>query len=399
MKQYNYEVLNTDEALSYWEMRNKSRNQLNTNLFHAELDAAVSSRLLAVSSSMQRKVSNITRMKRKAETPKMEADSLLFDGVSVGSTIKRHGEALAGRHKLNNKQKYVAGLCLNSIIDLSDESADSQRRFFSDEEWAMMKSKYQFSIKRNKQVFKPLFKKINKAMNNADLDKAYQSARNSEPAALNSDKEHIFNIYAHIINIYRHRRSSLNNSMNDNTELDGLVKLWAEVFESLFPDSQHNVDCRVIAIINTQKVDVLDVEAARYLQNQKTNNDHLKLAIESKGVLDHIVRHAASFDPRTDITLMLQLFAEDADSWFATLELIRTSAIKLSQQSNQPDDRSYDSHFNRKGKSKAIDYKDWLRGTFFPPDTAAADPLILPVPLYDPASNGTEPTKKQNIIF
>ena len=285
-------------------------------------------------------------------------------------------------------------------------------------------------------------------MKNADLDKAYQSARNSELAALNSDKEHIFNIYAHIINIYRHRRSSLNNSMKDNTELDGLVKLWAEVFESLFPDSQHNVkcrwgeskahhndykvDCRVIAIINTQKVDVLDVEAARYLQNQKTNNDHLKLAIESKGILDHIVRHAASFDPRTDMALMLQvcqnqcdvkvlslcdrglyclwketslslpscpkLFAEDADSWFATLELIRTSAIKLSQQLNQTDDRSYDSHFNRKGKSKAIDYKDWLRGTFFPPDTAA-DPLILPVPLYDPASNGTEPPKKQKIIF
>ena len=52
----------------------------------------------------------------------MEADSLLFDGVSVGTTIKRHGEALAGRYKeLNNKQKHVAGLCLNSIIDLSDE--------------------------------------------------------------------------------------------------------------------------------------------------------------------------------------------------------------------------------------------------------------------------------------
>ncbi|KAG1083744.1 hypothetical protein G6F42_022088 [Rhizopus arrhizus] len=109
-------------------------------------------------------------------------------------------------------------------------------------------------------------------MKNTDLDKAYQSARNSESAALNSGKEHIFNIYAHIINIYRHRRSSLNNNMKDSTELDGLVKLWAEVFESLFPDSQHNVkcrwgeskahhnnykvDCRVIAIINTQKVDV-----------------------------------------------------------------------------------------------------------------------------------------------
>ncbi|KAI9473380.1 hypothetical protein BDB00DRAFT_793482 [Zychaea mexicana] len=194
-----------------------------------------------------------------------------------------------------------------------------------------------------------------------------------------ADKEHIFNIY-------RHQHSSLNNSIKDNTELDGL----------------------------------------------KTNNDHLKLAIESKGVLDHIVRHATSFDPRTDMTLMFQVYqnqcnvkvlslydcglyclwkktslslpscpkllAKDADSWFAILELIYTSAIKLSQQLNQTNDRSYDLYFSRKRKSKAIDYKDWLRGTFFPPDTVA-DPLILPVPLYDPASNGTEPPKKQKIIF
>ncbi|OBZ80419.1 hypothetical protein A0J61_11533 [Choanephora cucurbitarum] len=106
VKQYKYEVVNTDEAVAYWEIRNRATKQLNTNLFHAELDAAASSRLLAVSSSMQRKVLNITRMKRKAETPKMEADSLLFNGVSVGTTIKRHSEALAGLYKeLNNKQK------------------------------------------------------------------------------------------------------------------------------------------------------------------------------------------------------------------------------------------------------------------------------------------------------
>ncbi|KAG2207718.1 hypothetical protein INT47_011838, partial [Mucor saturninus] len=112
-------------------------------LLRADLDAAASSRLVAASSSMQRKVSTITRMKRKAETPKVESGSLFFDGVSVGTTIKRQGEALAGQYQgLNNKEEHVADLCLNSIIDLSDEYADSQRRFFSDEDWAMVKSKH-----------------------------------------------------------------------------------------------------------------------------------------------------------------------------------------------------------------------------------------------------------------
>ena len=71
VKQCNYQVLNTDEVVAYWKMRNKATKQLNTNLFHAELDAAASRRLLAVSLSMQRKVLNITRMKRKAEAPKV----------------------------------------------------------------------------------------------------------------------------------------------------------------------------------------------------------------------------------------------------------------------------------------------------------------------------------------
>lgn len=71
VKQYNYEVINTDESLAFWDMRSKARMQLNTSLYHADLDAAASDRLLAVSSSMQRKVSGITRMKRKADTPKV----------------------------------------------------------------------------------------------------------------------------------------------------------------------------------------------------------------------------------------------------------------------------------------------------------------------------------------
>ncbi|CAO3636357.1 unnamed protein product [Mucor fragilis] len=95
-----------------------------------------------------------------------------------------------------------------------------------------------------------------------------------------------------------------------------------------------------------------------------------------------------------------KVFAENSHSWFATLELIRTSTIKFAQLLEQHDGKSYDSHFNRKGKGRATDYKDWLRGTFFPSDKAE-DPVILPVPLYDPASNETEtePAKKQRTIF
>ncbi|KAG2207719.1 hypothetical protein INT47_011839 [Mucor saturninus] len=206
----------------------------------------------------------------------------------------------------------------------------------------------------------------------ADLDTSYQSTRKSDSAALNSDKKHIFNIYAHVINIYRHRRSSLNNSMKDNTELNSLVKFWAGIFDSLFLDSQYNVKCRwgesethhndlQGRLSRLQKVDVLDLEAARYLQNQKTNNDHLKLAIEScwfrsknrfgphglslpgplrcEKALKYIdscfsaIKVLSLCDhglyclwKETNLSLPScpKLFAEDADVWVSALKMIRT---------------------------------------------------------------------------
>lgn len=98
-----------------------------------------------------------------------------------------------------------------------------------------------------------------------------------------------------------------------SAKLDGLVKFWSKVFESLFADSKYNITCkwgesqahcneykidvRVVVVKGSDEVNLVDVEAARYLSNKKTNNDHLQLAIESKGILDHIIKQVHSFDP------------------------------------------------------------------------------------------------------
>ncbi|KAL9536606.1 hypothetical protein MBANPS3_012521 [Mucor bainieri] len=284
------------------------------------------------------------------------------------------------------------------------------------------------------QHLNPLLKSINKAMGNSKLDKAYSTARIAEISNLNSDKERLYNIYGHIINMYRRKRSASNNANNKNIELDGLEKFWSEVFESLFADNKYSITCKwgesqahrneykigvcVIAVRGSDEVDLVDVEAARYLYNKKTNNDHLKLAIESKGILDHIIKQVHSFNPRKTLVYMIQTcqnqcqvkilricdnglysvqhyadlslpscpvaFAKKSCSFFGTLEAIRTSTIKLAEQLDQQQQKSYDAHFNRGGEgSSAHEYKDWVRASFFPPvDTS--DPLILPMPLYGP---------------
>ncbi|KAI8073424.1 uncharacterized protein B0P05DRAFT_160308 [Gilbertella persicaria] len=176
-------------------------------------------------------------------------------------------------------------------------------------------------MKHDKQLFKPLFKNIDKALRNLNLDKAYKIARIAEVNALNSDQEHQYNIYSHIINIYRRKRRALNNDNKTNTELDGLVKFWSKVFESLFADNKHNITCkwgesqayhnehkidvRIVVVKGSFEIDLIDVEAARCLYNQKTNDDHLKLAIESKGILDHIVKQSSSFNPRKTVVFMI----------------------------------------------------------------------------------------------
>lgn len=53
----------------------------------------------------------------------------------------------------------MAPLSLNSIIDLSDETKDSQRVFFSDERWEDMKKTYAAKVTYS---YKPKLKEIYK---------------------------------------------------------------------------------------------------------------------------------------------------------------------------------------------------------------------------------------------
>lgn len=63
--------------------------------------------------------------------------------------------------------------------------------------------------------------------------------------------------------------------------------------------SEHNffkIDCRLIFFHNEKLVDLTKMEAARYMTAKKTNDDHLKLAIESKDILDYLLKNSNNFD-------------------------------------------------------------------------------------------------------
>jgi hypothetical protein len=53
-------------------------------------------------------------------------------------------------------------MSLNSIIDLSDETPDSQKHYFTEDQWTAIKEKYLLKAKIDGKNYKDKLKKINK---------------------------------------------------------------------------------------------------------------------------------------------------------------------------------------------------------------------------------------------
>lgn len=145
---------------------------------------------------------------------------------------------------------------------------------------------------------------------------------------LEGPDEIVFKIYAKIVDLYRLHSESLKLKLNDLTELDCLVKVWGGILEGLFPDkdrvyckwgesmSEHNgfkVDCRLVYSYKNKNIDLSNIEAARHMTAKKINDDHLKLAIESKDILDYFIKNSAGFNPKQICIPMIQICKNQCD--------------------------------------------------------------------------------------
>ncbi|CAO3596082.1 unnamed protein product [Absidia cylindrospora] len=77
-----------------------------------------------------------------SRTTTKEQDLILFGDESIGTMIKKHGALQFNNYQdLTKKQKYTMGLCLNSILNLADDTEDGQKQLFSPNEWSSLKAK------------------------------------------------------------------------------------------------------------------------------------------------------------------------------------------------------------------------------------------------------------------
>jgi hypothetical protein len=65
-------------------------------------------------------------------------------------------------YQILNTFYFVPRLCLNSIIDISNETADSQRQLFDDVQWKILKKQFKRTQKFDDDTFKNKLKDINK---------------------------------------------------------------------------------------------------------------------------------------------------------------------------------------------------------------------------------------------
>lgn len=95
---------------------------------------------------------------------------------------------------------FVSRLSLNSIVDLSDDSADGQKLYFDDAAWEEMKKCYRIKTSHHCHLkdYRKQLAKLNKCLKNMGLVKAYKVARKLEIDSLDSIDEKVYKIYAYM---------------------------------------------------------------------------------------------------------------------------------------------------------------------------------------------------------
>ncbi|CAO3606783.1 unnamed protein product [Mucor hiemalis] len=61
-------------------------------------------------------------------------------------------------------------------------------------------------------------------------------------------------------------------------------------------EEDYRVDARIVIQVNNAENDLGNMKASRETTNQKIDDDHLKLIIESKCALDNIIKKTSSID-------------------------------------------------------------------------------------------------------
>ncbi|KAG0162963.1 hypothetical protein DFQ30_000964, partial [Apophysomyces sp. BC1015] len=257
---------------------------------------------------------------------KEEHDDVFLPGMlrSVGTHIKQEALALYPKFfDLNDDQKSVVRHVyhsvlrdrLNSILNLTKPHPKGQAAFFSASRWKLLLQKYpgHSAVGHDLDVpndFEATLDKIEEVSKSGNIIAALSRAKDAETGARRRDEKFALYLYIHALELLSDH-SYLFDDRIDKSEDDFIVKCWGPVMEHLMAGSsirckwgdticslhsdRFKIDLRVVKDVRSQEHDVARAEfAKKNASPQKLADDHAKVMVEAKQILDLIYTKYAS---------------------------------------------------------------------------------------------------------
>ncbi|KAL0074507.1 hypothetical protein F4703DRAFT_1798956 [Phycomyces blakesleeanus] len=203
---------------------------------------------------------------------------------------------------LNAIEKYYAMLCLNSIIDINDDTFIKFLKLDSQAHQALIT---RFNLRK---VIIPQPGK--------DLKNLYKSAEKLTPQQkykfyitqsfdLDGDDRKRLIIIAHIYNLLSHKKDDIQR-WKTMSECSLIIKIWSNIFETLFEGSIVNliwgdtlnnsfkVDLRLCLSVEGKNHNISNIEFKKQGKEQRlVKTDACKVLLEAKSILNSIIKRSS----------------------------------------------------------------------------------------------------------
>ncbi|KAL7327135.1 hypothetical protein PS15p_209370 [Mucor circinelloides] len=283
---------------------------------------------------LKKRLRNRKRKQKESETTAthdaelIESDNVFVAGcdISVGTMIKRAAYNLHEKNQpMSCRERKIMTSGLSSILDLSDDSFDSQRSLFTQTQWDELHARY------DPKFDTPLYELDSDVVDflkiacgtlelSNDIDCTLKFLRKSQEQ-LTSVSSIALKIAEHILGLTKSYNYLLSqNPTKDVTELDCYCTIWSPIFLLLFPPSNHvrvkagesinssstinkkelyrenshvkafKIDFRFLADMGNEEYDIGVGECAVNSSDTKAVKDEGKLTREAKDAVDKILR-------------------------------------------------------------------------------------------------------------
>ncbi|KAI8979883.1 hypothetical protein BDB01DRAFT_797874 [Pilobolus umbonatus] len=224
---------------------------------------------------------------------------------------------IKGWRNLNSVEKYLAELCLNSIVNLHDNLL---MKAVGLDKQAIQDLQKRFMI--NEPSFQSIDREIHRVRNKAAKALTLREKYNiyvTSSLVFDGDVRKKLEVLASVYKNFVFKKNNID-SWKTMSELSVIIKIWSNVFEVLFEEEsdirlvwgdtkneKFKVDLRLCFIMNSKYYDLANIEFKKNSGNQK--EDEGKVLVEGKTILNSLSKyHNLDIDTAKELKVIVGQF-------------------------------------------------------------------------------------------